>query len=169
MVQIYYYRKEINMEFVRIEVITANEKKFSSEIETEGLYTINCALGAKIELLDKICDICISDEIILLRTEDRDFRNGCLSAPFVKDNREENNINAFDWQGNHLWNIGELVGDIKMAFDGITHITSDEANREFGIIAEPTSNLYKCISGGFIFIIDVNSRKLLLKEPGRAK
>ena len=157
------------MEYVRIETITKNEKKFSLEIETAGLYTINFPSGEKIESPDKICEICILDEIFLIRTEDRDFRNGCQSATFVKDNREENNINAFDWQGNHLWNIGELVGDIKMAFDGITHITSDEVKRDFGITCDPVCNLFKCVSGGFVFILDVTNKKLLLKLSGRAK
>ena len=157
------------MEFVRIETIMNGEKK-SLEIATDGMYVLNCSSGKKIEFLDKICGICISDEVILVRTEDRDFRNGFQSGvPFVKDNREENNVNAFDWQGNHLWNIGELVGDIKMAFDGMTYTTPDEVNREFGITPKSCSNLYKCISGGFVFIIDTKSAKLIYKIGGKNK
>lgn len=157
------------MEFIRIETVTKDGKKFSSEIETEGLYRLNCTFGKSIEMLDKITAICISDGILLIMTEDRDFRNGCQSTSFVKDNREENNVNAFDFQGNHLWNIGELVGDIKMAFDGIAHLSSEEAKNLYGVICTPASNLFKCISGGFVFIIDANDKKLLLKVTGGAK
>ena len=110
------------------------------------------------------------DDFLLVRTEDRDFRNGAQSATWVKDNREENNNNAFDWQGNHLWNIGELVGDIKMQFDAITHITPIEAKREFGLrLKKNAQSLFKCISGGFVFIIDAQSKTMLYKASGKAK
>ena len=154
---------------VKIETIN-RDKKFMMEIESDNLYAINCLSGKIVEFLDRIREICIAEEIILIRTEDRDFRNGSQNAPFVKDNREENNVNAFDWQGNHLWNIGELVGDIKMAFDGITHITPIEAKREFGI--KPKMNaqyLFSCVSGGFVFIIDAKSKKTLYKAVGKVK
>lgn len=157
------------MEFIRIETVTKDGKKFSSEIETEGLYKLNCTFGKSIEMLDKITVVCISDGILLIRTEDRDFRDGRQTAPIIKDNRKENNINAFDYQGNHLWNIGEIVGDIKMQFDGITHLSFEEAKNLYRVICKPTSNLFKCISEGFVFIIDANDKKLLLKVPSGAK
>ena len=157
------------MEFIRIETVTKDGKKFSSEIETEGLYKLNCTFGKSIEMLDKITVICISDGILIIRTEDRDFRDGRQTAPIIKDNREENNINAFDYQGNHLWNIGEIVGDIKMQFDSITHLSVEEAKKQYEINCKTTSNLFKCISGGFVFVIDANDKKLLLKVTGGAK
>ena len=157
------------MEFIRIETITKDGKKFSSEIETESLYKLNCASGKIIEMPDKITDVCVSDGILLIRTQDRDFRDGRQTAPIIKDDRQENNINAFDCQGNHLWNIGEIVGDIKMQFDGITHLSLEEAKNQYGISCKTTSNLFKCISGGFVFIIDANDKKLLLKVSGGAK
>ena len=69
---------------------------------------INCLAG-KVEFLDTIRDICTAEEIILIRTEDRDFRNSCLIAPFVKGNREENNVNAY--VDNKLVGIIRVVGD----------------------------------------------------------
>lgn len=157
------------MGFVKVETVN-NNKKFIMEIESNGLYAINCLLGKNVEFLDKILDICITDDFLLVRTEDRDFRNGCQSASWLKENREENNINAFDWQGNHLWNIGELVGDIKMAFDGITHITSSKANIELGTDIESDSQyLFKCVSGGFAFIIDAQNKKMLYKISGKVR
>ena len=64
---------------VKIEFAT-RDKKFIMELETDNLCAINCLAG-KVEFLDTIRDICIAEEIILIRTEDRDFRNGCLIAP----------------------------------------------------------------------------------------
>lgn len=154
---------------VRIESIN-KDKKFEMEIESDSLYAINCLAGKNVELLDIIREICIAEDIILIRTEDRDFRNGCQSASYIKDNREENNVNAYDWQGNHLWNIGELVGDIKMAFDSITYITSSEAISKFRI--NPMLNarcLFRCVSGGFAFFIDAKNKKVLCKAVGKAR
>lgn len=154
---------------VKIESIN-KDKKFAMEIESDSLYAINCLAGKNVEFLDKIREICIAEEIILIRTEDKDFRNGAQSAPWVKDNCEENNINAFDWQGNHLWNIGELVGDIKMAFDGITHITPAEAKRKFDIRTPFNAKcLFSCVACGFVFIIDAKNKKMLCKISGHVR
>lgn len=154
---------------VKIESVNGG-KTFAMELESDSLYAINCLAGKSVEFLDKIREICIAEEIILIRTEDREFRNGCQSVSYVKDNREENNVNAYDWQGNHLWNIGELVGDIKMAFDSITHITSAEAKQEFGIRTPINAQcLFRCVSGGFVFIIDAKNKKMLCKISGRVK
>ena len=133
---------------VKIESAT-RDKKFIMELESDNLCAINCLAG-KVECLDTIRDICIAEEIILIR--------------------EENNVNAYDWAGNHLWNIGELVGDIKMAFDGISHITPAEAKREFGIKVKRNARcLFRCVAGGFVFVIDAENRKMLCKAAGRAK
>lgn len=157
------------MGFVKIETING-DKKFMMEIESDSLYAINCLFGKKVEFLDRIREICIAEEVILVRTEDRDFRDGRQTAPWLKDNREENNVNAFDWQGNHLWNIGELVGDIKMQFDGITHITPIEAKHEYEIRPKMKSQcLFSCVSGGFVFIIDALNKKMLCKISGKVK
>lgn len=158
------------MGVVRVETIINQNKKFSMWIESEGLYSINCTAGWNVEFLDKVLDICITDEFMLVRTEDRDFRNGCQSAPWVKDNREENNINVYDWQGNHLWNIGEVVGDVKMAFDAITHITPEEAEKNLGIQLEPNAHhVFSCIAAGFMFVIDVKNKKMLYKIAGKVR
>jgi len=156
------------MGFVKIETVNG-DKRFVMEIESEGLYAINCLWGKNVEFLDKICEICIAEEVILIRTEDRDFRDGRQSAPWLKDNREENNVNAFDWQGNHLWNIGELVGDIKMQFDGIAYITPSVAKNEYGIRPKKAQCLFSCVSGGFVFIIDALNKKMLCKISGKVK
>ena len=89
LVQINYRHKDDTMSFVRIEIISKGNKKFSSEIETNNSYSINCSSGETIKFPDKICDVCISDGMMLVRTEDRDFRSGCQNVPFIKDNREK--------------------------------------------------------------------------------
>ena len=74
----------------------------------------------------------MTDDLFVVRTEDRDFRDGRQSAPWVKDDREINNVDAYDLDGNHLWNIGSVISDIKMQIDGIYHITAKEAKKAYG-------------------------------------
>ncbi len=83
------------MGYTRIETVITNGKKTWIEIATDGLYEIVCPSGKSIIMLDKISDICFCEELLVLRTEDRDFRNGSNYASFIKDNREVNNIDDF--------------------------------------------------------------------------
>ena len=157
------------MGFITIETVIDKDNKFTMEMESTEPYALNCGLCKKLEFTDKIIKVSISDDILLILTEDRDFRNGALQAPILKDNRAINNIDAYDWQGNHLWNIGELVGDIKMQFDGFHHISSKDVKKYFGIRCAPSNSLYACISGGFVFIIDSKKQKLLHKIAGKVR
>ena len=157
------------MGFITIESVITEDKKFTMEIESAGLHAINCCLSRNLQFLDNVIKICISDDILLVLTEDRDFRDGALNAPFIKDNREVNNIDAYDWQGNHLWNIGDWVGDIKMSFDGFTHISAKAAKKNYGVNCFASKNLYACLSGGFVFIIDSKKQKMLYKIAGKVR
>ena len=158
------------MGFIRIDISTDEEKKLSLEIESEGIYRISCFTKLPIETLDKICQICVLEDVIVIKTEDRDFRNGCQGSPIMKDERVENNILAYDCKGNFLWNIGSIVGDIKMAFDNVRRISKEEAKKYYGVTIPQDSNvLIECIAAGFAFIIDVTHCKMLYKISGKVK
>lgn len=108
--------------------------------------------------------------MIVIHTEDRDFRNGRQSAPFVKEYRQINNVDAYDHDGNHLWNIGSIIGDIKIQIDGIYQITAKEARKEYGLkVSRKQRNLFSCTAGGFLMIIDGTQQKLLFKKAGIVK
>lgn len=158
------------MEFVKIETTTYGNKRFSFEIESEGLYKINCLSGVPIESLDKIYEVCIMDNYLILLTEDRDLRNGFRPTPFIKEDRSENNVLVYDLCGNFLWNIGSVVGDIKMPFDSISCVFKSETEDEYGITLPCVSDvLLKCTAGGFTFIIDTDNKTLLAKISGKAR
>ncbi|MBP3479392.1 MAG: hypothetical protein J6K03_07920 [Oscillospiraceae bacterium] len=157
------------MGFITIETVINKDKKFTMEFASAGLYTINCGLCKNLDFYDKVVKLFIADDILLVLTEDRDFRNGSDQAPILKANRETNNIDAYDWQGNHLWNIGDIVGDIKMQFDSFHHTSAKEVKKYYGVTCVPSRSIYACISGGFVFLIDVKKRKLLRKVSGRIR
>ncbi|MBO5019531.1 MAG: hypothetical protein J6D52_02580, partial [Clostridia bacterium] len=72
-----------------------------------------------IRLEDDIINISITRNIVIIVTEDPDFRNDLNQVDFVKPYKiKKNNINAYDWEGHYLWNISDIVGEIDMAFSG---------------------------------------------------
>ncbi len=156
--------------YISVHTITNGNKRITFEIESEGLYKIHCSSGLCIEVPDMICQICILDDYFIIETEDRDFRNGIRPVPFRKDDRSENNVLAFDSKGNFLWNIGSIVGDIKLAFDNIYCIFKSEAKDVFGITQPDIPDvLLHCTAAGWTFIIDIEKRKLLRKIGGMVR
>lgn len=155
------------MGFVKVET-QIGEKKLSFEIESTGLYQINC-LSYVINKLDNITEILIADDIILILTEDRDFRIGSLQAPFYKDERRINNLDAYDWKGHHLWNIGDIVGDIKTNFTGATFTTNNKliVDKIVDVHNEYSANILICFAGAYRFIIDPINKTIISKTNGK--
>ncbi len=156
------------MGFIQIEALLDGEKRFAFELESDGIYTLNCLSRTPIQSLDKIWQICILRDMVILRMEDRDFRDGRPFASWEKDQRRENNITAYDWQGNRLWNIGEIVGDIKAAFLGVHGIFRKEAEKEFGIeLPDDTGQLLSCFDGCWMYLVDATNKRLIHKFSGK--
>ena len=155
------------MGHINVQILT-NGKKLSFETESNGLYLLNDLLHP-IKTEDKILTALVTDDTIVLRTEDRDFRNGASQAPWLKNDRRINNIDAYDWEGRHLWNIGDIVGDIKMAFNGCSVISNKNLVAEGELHAEKThsENLLICVAGGYRFIIDPSDKTILSKTNGK--
>ena len=152
--------------WVTIETVLGNGRHYIIDMESDGLYKLNPNwTGNILEFKDKICKMIVTDDLLIIRTEDRDFRDGSQSASWIKDNREINNVDAYDHNGNHLWNIGEIIGDIKMQIDAISHITAEQAIDDYGIAVGVNQNdLFSCTAGGYLLIVDGKEQKLLLKK-----
>ncbi len=155
------------MGYIKIEILT-HGKKLSFEIEAKELYRLYCPFRT-IETSDKILSVHMTEDMIILHTEDRDFRSGALQVPWLKDERRINNIDAYDRDGNHLWNIGDIVGDIKMSFQGCLLRSTAELLDEDELNAEISysENLLVCFAGGFRFIIDPVHQTVVSKTNGK--
>lgn len=154
------------MECVMLE-LQMDGKNLSFELEVKDLYRLNC-MRFVLQRPDRILSVCILKGLLILRTEDRDFRNGAHQAPFEKDNRQTNNLDAYDWDGNHLWNIGEIVGDIKMEIRGCT-LATRQALVDSGVLGRDVScseDLLQCYAGGFLYTVDPFSKTVLSKKSG---
>ena len=155
------------MGFVRIEMQTS-EKNLSFEIESKELYQIGGLLHT-IDKQDLIIAILVAEDMIFTLTEDRDLRDGLLQAPINKDERRINNLDAYDWNGNHLWNIGDIVGDIKTCFTGATLTTNTQliADKILDVHNVYSANLLVCFAGAYRFIIDPINKIIISQTNGK--
>lgn len=113
-----------------------------------------------LDSLDTIYEISIAKDLLIVTTQDPDLRNS-LTAPLIKDNRSVNNIDAYDWIGNHKWNIAELVGDIKAAFWGGALITADTASRYLPEVNAEHEYFMCNASNDLSYIIDITERRVM--------
>lgn len=157
--------------WVTIETRLGNGKRFLMDVETQGLFKINPNwTGKRLEFKDRIMKICVTDDMIVIQTTDRDLRSGQTSSLWIKDNREINNVDAYDHDGKHLWNIGSIIGDIKMQIDSVYHITAHEAKKMFGIkVSRCQKNLFSCTAGEYLMVIDGVQQKMLFKKAGMVR
>lgn len=71
-----------------------------------------------LELPGQITDISIAKNLFIVTTRDPNSR-GCKAGERpAEPDYSANNITAYDWDGNFLWNIAEIVGDIGISFFG---------------------------------------------------
>lgn len=75
-----------------------------------------------------------------------------------------NNINAYDWNGRHLWNIADIVGDLNIPYFGGTVTTKDLLKSHFGFDEskyDDSSELFCCSAGNRLYVIDLNCQRLV--------
>lgn len=117
-----------------------------------------------LDSLDKIYEISITKDLVIVTTEDPDFRNGAKCVPIMKESRRENNITAYDWRGNRVWNIADMVGDLKMSFLGGSVCTIETLKNAVGFderLVPEGHDLFTCVAEGFLFVIDLTDAKVL--------
>lgn len=141
--------------FVEVKVLI-DQKVLFFTIDISRLEKIHMGKHT-IEALDHIYEISITKDLVIVTTDDP-----------VRDGR--NNINAYDWIGNHLWNIAEIVGDIKSPFFGGCVTTKELLASHAGFDGTKIENgheLFACTSGDYLYIIDLTDRKLLQRLETR--
>jgi len=114
---------------------------------------------------DRIISVSVAENQVIIVTEDPGFRNGATNVDSVKPyNIKENNINAYDWNGNYLWNISEIVGEINMTFFGgcVSSISALCEHLEFDKQKYSEDlEIYTCTAGGKTYVIDLKDKKVI--------
>ena len=137
----------------------------------EGLFAlcIRKDVNIPIKSQDGIYEINITNDLIILTKKDRAYRNGFkLLREDDFGERSVNNIEAYDWDGNLVWNIGDIIGDVKKPFYGCSVATAEMIKDNSAIkIPESaaTHDLLIC-NAGWVFVIDLKTNELLGKFPG---
>lgn len=68
--------------------------------------------GKRLTALDNICKISLARDMVILLTVSPTYRNGYVPNPdYIPDYSTYNYVDAYDYEGNHLWNIAEIIGD----------------------------------------------------------
>ena len=114
-----------------------------------------------LEPLDQIYEMSITKDLLILTTEDPAFRNENL-----QEDRSTNNIDAYDWNGNHVWNIADIVGDIKTPFFGGSVSSQELLKSHWGFDASKVKKhheLFSCTAGDYLYVIDLTDKKLIQK------
>ena len=119
-----------------------------------------CLCSHMIESSENIYEISITKDFVIITTE--------YVAPSTSDTNSTriftNNINAYDWDGNHLWNIADIVGDLKIPYFGGTVTTKDVIKNHFGfdeLKYDDSCELFCCSARNHLYIVDLNCRKLV--------
>lgn len=144
----------------------------STEKQSKLLFLIldNFHLGS----LDNIYEISVTPNRIIIVREDAEFRDGKKIASIIKEACTVSNIDAYDWNGNHLWNIADIVGDIKMLFFGGNVVTREQfINAPFAKFnidpsLVPTDHeFYSAGTDGRYYIIDMDTLEIVLIGPNK--
>ena len=139
----------------------------------EGLYAlcIRSSIITQIKSIDNIHGINITKDFIILTKKDRAYRGGAkllTDADFGE--RRVNNIEAYDWDGNLIWNIGDIVGDIGKPFYGCNLVTKDMlGSNMLDKIPESAAShdLLVCNATPRIFVVDLETREIIGQFTGR--
>lgn len=152
--------------------IMLNDKSTSFSLPLDSLpNSINLNLNKNIEI-NKIQEISVSENIIII----------IRSTPYLSLDTDDdslfanNTIDAFDWEGNHLWNISDIVGILKVPFLGgylwtssqfEKFVNDDDTAKYCQKISEYTQghSVYAAISDGRGYVIDLDDRKVLYTYP----
>lgn len=141
--------------------IVINDKKFSFDIDVNAWPRWLCFLNGKNIKIDNMRQISVTENIVIITVGSKlDFRDITDETPL----RVKNNMDAFDWKGNHLWNISDIVGPLKKQFMGGCFWTNDDYNeyatggKRNYIDGHP---LYAAITDGRGYLIDIKDRKVI--------
>ena len=119
-------------------------------ISTNSLEIKEIGLSTHIfQPLEHIYDVSITKDLVIVTTqEDKNF----IST-----------INTYDWDGNHLWNIADIIGDTRLLWGGF--LTTKELMKHHSAFDESKYDdkceLFCCSVDNHLYIIDLEKRELI--------
>lgn len=136
-------------------------------VATEDLKEI-LLFDKKITTLDRIYRISFAKNMVIIETGSPENRYSPKPNPeYVPNYGVCNYINAYDYEGNHLWNIAEIIGDVGSGVGG--HICSTKyllgESKEAYIEGH---ELFVCWNAfGMRYLIDLDEKRVIHKMMTR--
>lgn len=151
--------------------ILINGKRLSVNTMSENALKELNLLGLNgIKSLDHIISVNVTKDFIILYKEDRAFRDGTRKSVGYDEtwDRRINNIEAYDWDGNLVWNIGDIVGNIHRPFWSGIVIAGKDFEKVYGsAIPEECLNhdLLCCAAYDMVYVVDLSNSTFIGKYP----
>ena len=120
-----------------------------------------------VKSLDCIYEISIAENIVIITTEEPAFRNGDkMSCEYEECSREC--IKAYDWNGNFLWSIDDIIKDIRVPIYGGNLFSVDMLKSECPEINVDESHLFfNVCAAGKRYVVDLTDKKVLYTKPAK--
>ena len=151
--------------------ILINGKRLSVNTMSENALKELNLLGLNgIKSLDHIISVNVTKDFIILYKEDRAFRDGTRKSVSYDEtwDRRINNIEAYDWDGNLVWNIGDIVCNIHRQFWSGIVIAGKDFEKVYGsAIPEECLNhdLLCCAAYDMVYVVDLSNSTFIGKYP----
>lgn len=152
---------------VTIHSITNNACRELS-VTVEDLKEISL-LDNKITTPDQIYHISLARNMIIIQTGSPLYRYAPAPNPEYAPNYAVNNyINAYDYNGNHLWNIAEIIGDVGSGVLGghicsVDYLLDDSKDKYID-----GHELFVCWNAyGMRYMIDLDEKRVIHKMMTR--
>ena len=115
----------------------------------------------RLKSLANIYEVSITKDFVIVTTQEtvKNKSNLLKARPEVRTN-----IDAYDWECNHLWNITDIIGRTEMHIWGGT-VSTKEMLKDYPGFDESKcddkSELYCCTANSRLYIINLNNLKLV--------
>jgi len=135
-----------------------NRRLFISSINN-NLLIIN---GKNIQFPNRVYGVAVNDTIVAVLLKEVGI-NGSIRG----DNQPLNNIYVYDHNGEFLWNIADIVGDVSLPYTGVSAHSKETLVEAWSLSFDEKKaiaghDFLVCRDwGGIRYIIDVTQKKLI--------
>ncbi len=140
------------MSCLKIDILL-NDKITTIDTDATGVADL-CIARHVIALPDRVYRVSVTSELIIILAESGAFRNGF--TPTADPREYPNTINAYNHDGELVWNIADLVGDTASPMVGGFLCTRDICEEWNTPVTPPGHDLYACFDWtGHRYLIDL--------------
>ena len=132
-------------------------------VHTEDLNEL-LLFDKKITTLDRIYRVSLAKNMVIIETSSPENRYAPKPNPeYVPNYGVYNYINAYDYEGNHLWNIADIIGDVGSGVGGYICSTKYLLGESKEKYIDGHELLVCWNAYGMRYLIDLDEKKVIHK------